>query len=147
MLFHQALQGHTCRLGVCLVALGWDGPQPLFPLPMRPPNPVLPAPGLQICPLFAALPVDVQNVAFEPAYHDHRKVILATNIAETAVTINGIRYVIDTGFVKVRSKPVQAFSHAGCVKLTSCMVLDTKQQPGFVASLPLELACWEHVFV
>jgi len=32
-----------------------------------------------------------------------RKVVLATNIAETSVTIDGIKYVIDCGFVKIRS--------------------------------------------
>lgn len=39
---------------------------------------------------------------FEPAPEGHRKVILATNIAETSITISGVRYVIDTGFVKAR---------------------------------------------
>jgi HrpA-like RNA helicase len=37
---------------------------------------------------------------FEPAPSGTRKVILATNIAETSITINGIRYVIDTGLHK-----------------------------------------------
>jgi hypothetical protein len=37
---------------------------------------------------------------FEPAPFGTRKVILATNIAETSITINGIRYVIDTGLHK-----------------------------------------------
>ena len=57
---------------------------------------------MQICPLFAALPQDQQLLAFRPPPPNTRKLILATNIAETSVTINGIRYVIDSGWVKVR---------------------------------------------
>lgn len=54
---------------------------------------------LKIVPLFAALPPESQQLAFqrEPGT---RKVILSTNIAETAVTIEGIRFVVDCGFVK-----------------------------------------------
>jgi HrpA-like RNA helicase len=52
--------------------------------------------------MFAALPVEKQAKVFEPAPLDTRKVILATNIAETSITINGVRYVIDTGKFKMR---------------------------------------------
>lgn len=58
---------------------------------------------LLVCPLFAAMPPAQQMKAFEPADADTRKVILATNIAETSVTINGVRHVIDTGLVKQRT--------------------------------------------
>lgn len=52
-------------------------------------------------PLYSGLPYEEQMRAFEPAPRGTRKVILATNIAETSVTINGVVYVIDSGFVKV----------------------------------------------
>lgn len=52
-------------------------------------------------PLYSGLPYEEQMRAFEPAPRGTRKVILATNIAETSVTINGVVYVIDAGFVKV----------------------------------------------
>jgi hypothetical protein len=55
-----------------------------------------------VCPIFAALPTEEQVKAFEKAPPGSRKVILATNIAETSITINGIKYVIDTGVVKAR---------------------------------------------
>eukprot|EP00736_Rhodelphis_marinus_P008056 Rmarinus@m.5643 len=57
---------------------------------------------LVVCPLYAALPPEEQMKAFESAPKDTRKVVLATNIAETSVTIDGIVYVVDSGLVKVR---------------------------------------------
>jgi ATP-dependent RNA helicase DHX8/PRP22 len=66
--------------------------------------PKLPADGptLLVCPIYAALSPEQQLKVFEPAPPRTRKVILATNIAETSITINGIRYVIDTGVSKIR---------------------------------------------
>jgi len=54
-------------------------------------------------PIFASLPFDQQELVFEPAPPGCRKVVLATNIAETSITIPGIRYVIDTGFMKLKA--------------------------------------------
>ncbi|KAK9828750.1 hypothetical protein WJX72_001917 [[Myrmecia] bisecta] len=58
--------------------------------------------SLAILPLFAALPPDQQARVFQPAPVGARKVILATNIAETSITVPGVRFTIDTGFVKTR---------------------------------------------
>ena len=55
----------------------------------------------QVVPLYANLPNHLQLKAFEKS--DVRKVILATNIAETSVTINNIRYIIDWGLCKIKS--------------------------------------------
>ena len=58
---------------------------------------------IQPLPLYAGLPTDQQLYVFSPAAESTRKVICATNIAEASVTVPGILYVIDTGFVKLRS--------------------------------------------
>lgn len=58
------------------------------------------APELMICPIYANLPTDLQNRIFEPTPPKVRKVVLATNIAETSLTIENIVYVIDPGYVK-----------------------------------------------
>lgn len=55
---------------------------------------------LLICPIYANLPSDLQSKIFEPTPDGARKVVLATNIAETSLTIDGITYVIDPGYVK-----------------------------------------------
>ncbi|XP_051138869.1 pre-mRNA-splicing factor ATP-dependent RNA helicase DEAH10-like isoform X1 [Andrographis paniculata] len=59
--------------------------------------------NLLVVPIFASLPSEKQMKVFMPAPTGFRKVILATNIAETSVTIPGIKYVIDPGMVKVRT--------------------------------------------
>lgn len=59
--------------------------------------------GLMIViPLYASLPPAQQLRVFQPAPKGCRKVILSTNIAETSITISGIKYVIDTGMVKAK---------------------------------------------
>ncbi|PBP15338.1 helicase associated domain-containing protein [Diplocarpon rosae] len=55
---------------------------------------------LLVCPIYANLPSELQSKIFEPTPNGARKVVLATNIAETSLTIDGIVYVIDPGFVK-----------------------------------------------
>ena len=59
---------------------------------------------IQPLPLYAGLPTDQQMAVFEPAEPGSRKVILSTNIAEASVTIDGIRFVVDCGFVKVSAR-------------------------------------------
>ncbi|KAI8996726.1 P-loop containing nucleoside triphosphate hydrolase protein [Gaertneriomyces semiglobifer] len=51
-------------------------------------------------PLYSAMETPEQGTIFEPAPEGVRKVIFATNIAQTSITVPGIRYVIDSGFVK-----------------------------------------------
>ncbi|XP_043706537.1 pre-mRNA-splicing factor ATP-dependent RNA helicase DEAH1 [Telopea speciosissima] len=58
---------------------------------------------LIICPIYANLPTELQAKIFEPTPEYARKVVLATNIAETSLTIDGIKYVIDPGFCKMKS--------------------------------------------
>lgn len=58
------------------------------------------SPELIILPVYSALPSEMQSKIFEPAAPGSRKVIIATNIAETSLTIDGIFYVVDPGFVK-----------------------------------------------
>ncbi|KAI6676907.1 hypothetical protein NL676_037703 [Syzygium grande] len=53
--------------------------------------------------IFSSLPSEKQMRVFAPTHPGFREVILATNIAETSVTIPGIKYVVDPGFVKARS--------------------------------------------
>ncbi|OAY52006.1 probable pre-mRNA-splicing factor ATP-dependent RNA helicase DEAH5 [Manihot esculenta] len=57
-------------------------------------------PELIILPVYSALPGEVQSRIFEPAPTGKRKVVVATNIAEASLTIDGIFYVIDPGFMK-----------------------------------------------
>ncbi|XP_062179800.1 pre-mRNA-splicing factor ATP-dependent RNA helicase DEAH1-like [Phragmites australis] len=58
---------------------------------------------LVICPIYANLPTELQAKIFELTPPGARKVVLSTNIAETSLTIDGISYVVDPGFCKVKS--------------------------------------------
>ncbi|OJJ50586.1 hypothetical protein ASPZODRAFT_56692 [Penicilliopsis zonata CBS 506.65] len=59
-------------------------------------------PKVLVLPLFAALPQAAQQRVFLPAPPRTRKIILATNIAETSVTVSGVRYVVDCGKAKIK---------------------------------------------
>ncbi len=54
-------------------------------------------PELIILPVYSALPSEMQSRIFDPAPPGSRKVVIATNIAETSLTIDGIYYVVDPG--------------------------------------------------
>lgn len=56
--------------------------------------------ALEVVPLHGSLSLDEQRRAFRPAREGQRKVILATNVAETSVTVPGVGVVIDSGLVR-----------------------------------------------
>ncbi|WP_175500287.1 ATP-dependent helicase HrpB [Bradyrhizobium sp. NFR13] len=57
--------------------------------------------SIEIVPLFGALDAGVQDRAIQPAPKGQRKVVLATSIAETSLTIEGVRIVVDSGVARV----------------------------------------------
>jgi ATP-dependent helicase HrpA len=57
-------------------------------------------PGVEVLPLFARLSQQQQDEVFAP--HSARRIVLATNIAETSLTVPGIRYVIDAGTARIK---------------------------------------------
>ncbi|MDY4313998.1 ATP-dependent helicase HrpB [Pectobacterium actinidiae] len=61
-----------------------------------------------LCPLYGALTLAEQQKAILPAESGRRKVVLATNIAETSLTIEGIRLVVDSGLERVASFDVKS---------------------------------------
>lgn len=75
----------------------------------------------EILPLYGRLSAAEQHRVFEPGKPGHRRVVLATNVAETSLTVPGIRYVVDAGTARIsryssRSKvqrlPIEAISQA-----------------------------------
>ena len=77
------------------------------------------SPGLEVLPLFARLTMEEQARVFAP--HTGQRVVLATNVAETSLTVPGIRYVVDPGFArisrysartKVQRLPIEPISQA-----------------------------------
>ncbi|MEX0775289.1 MAG: DUF3418 domain-containing protein [Phycisphaeraceae bacterium] len=76
-------------------------------------------PNVELMPLYARLPPDQQMRIFQP--HRGRRIVLATNVAETSLTVPGIRYVIDSGLArlsrysprhKVQRLPIEEISRA-----------------------------------
>ncbi|HEX4795021.1 MAG TPA: ATP-dependent RNA helicase HrpA [Humisphaera sp.] len=76
-------------------------------------------PKVEILPLYARLSADDQNLVFQP--HGRARIVLATNVAETSLTVPGIKYVIDPGYArisrysartKVQRLPIEKISRA-----------------------------------
>lgn len=79
--------------------------------------------GTEILPLYARLPTAEQHKVFQP--HTGRRVVLATNVAETSLTVPGVRYVIDPGTArisrysrrtKVQRLPIEPISQASAAQ-------------------------------
>jgi ATP-dependent helicase HrpB len=58
-------------------------------------------PGIVLAPLYGSLDMKEQDLALAPAPKGRRKVVLATSIAETSITIEGVRVVVDSGLARV----------------------------------------------
>jgi len=127
--------------------------------------------NVQLAPLYGQLSAAAQDAAIEPAPHNKRKVVLASAIAETSLTIEGIRVVIDAGLMRVlrfdpnsglsrlETRPVsqaaadQRCGRAGRLQAGVCVRLWNEHQPLIAQSaaeileadltpLVLELAQW-----
>lgn len=59
-------------------------------------------PPLAVLPIYSQLPSDLQAKIFEKAPDGVRKCVVATNIAETSLTVDGIRFVVDGGYCKLK---------------------------------------------
>uniref|UniRef100_A0A1D1XQH4 RNA helicase n=1 Tax=Anthurium amnicola TaxID=1678845 RepID=A0A1D1XQH4_9ARAE len=110
--------------------------------------------GLLILPLYSGLPRAEQDLVFSPTPKGKRKVIIATNIAETSLTLEGVVYVVDSGFSKQRFyNPIsdienlvvapiskasarQRAGRAGRVRPGKCFRLYTEEY--FVKEMPAE---------
>ena len=60
------------------------------------------SPPLLVLPMYSQLPADLQAKIFEAAPKGVRKCIVSTNVAETSLTVDGIKYVIDSGYCKLK---------------------------------------------
>ena len=83
-------------------------------------HPLRPTHRVDVIPLFARLSADEQQRVFDP-HPGRRRIILATNVAETSLTVPGIKYVIDSGVarisrysprIKVQRLPIEPISQA-----------------------------------
>lgn len=83
---------------------------------------------LIVLPIYANLPSDMQAKIFEPTPPGGRKVVVATNIAETSLTIDGIVYVIDPGFTK--QKTYNAKTGMESLLVTPCSKASADQRAG-----------------
>jgi ATP-dependent helicase HrpB len=76
-------------------------------------------PAIDVVPLFGALEADLQDRAIAPASAGRRKIVLATSIAETSLTIEGVRIVIDSGLARVpRYEPAVGLTRLETVRVS-----------------------------
>src|SRR5689334_5074478 len=88
-------------------------------------------PATEIVPLFGALDAAVQDRAIAPAPKGSRKVVLATSIAETSLTIEGVRIVVDSGLARVpRYEPDIALTRLETVRASRAAVDQRRGRAG-----------------
>lgn len=76
-------------------------------------------PGMEVLPLYGNLSVEEQDRVFQPHAPEVRRVILATSIAETSITIPSVRIVIDSGWMRIpRFSPANGMNRLETVRVT-----------------------------
>ncbi|WP_333591238.1 ATP-dependent helicase HrpB [Brevundimonas sp.] len=76
-------------------------------------------PSVEIAPLYGAMDKAAQDQAIEPAAPGRRKVVLATSVAETSLTIEGVRVVVDSGLSRVpRFDPASGLTRLATVRVS-----------------------------
>lgn len=100
------------------------------------------AEDVDLCPLYGALSLEQQQKAIQPSSAGRRKVVLATNIAETSLTIEGIRLVVDSGL----ERSAQFDPRSGLTRLVTQRISQASmtQRAGRAGRLEAGL-CW-HLF-
>ncbi|KAK4688722.1 pre-mRNA-splicing factor ATP-dependent RNA helicase DHX38/PRP16, partial [Tremellales sp. Uapishka_1] len=109
-------------------------------------------PPLAILPIYSQMPADLQAKIFQPTADGRRKVVVATNIAETSLTLDGILYVVDAGYSKLKiynpkvgmdALQITPISQANCGQRTGRA---GRTGPGFCYRLYTELAYLNELF-
>ena len=90
--------------------------------------------GTTIYPLYGMLPMEEQRKAISPSGKGERKVVLATPVAETSLTIEGVRIVVDSGFCKkMVFDRKSGLSHLQTVRISMDMAVQRSGRAGRVA--------------
>lgn len=92
------------------------------------------SPNTMICPLYGMLSFEQQRQAIASSPEGKRKIVLATSIAETSLTIEGIRIVIDSGFCRrMMTDQRTGLSHLETVRISNDMAIQRRGRAGRVA--------------
>jgi ATP-dependent helicase HrpB len=90
--------------------------------------------GTRIAPLYGDLDLAAQDAAIRPSPAGERKIVLATSIAETSLTIEGVRVVIDGGLARVpRFEPASGMTRLETVRVSQAAAEQRKGRAGRVA--------------
>ena len=96
-------------------------------------------PELIILPVYSSLPSEMQTRIFDPAPPGTRKCVIATNIAEASLTIDGIYYVVDPGFAKQKARAsaqTRCASHSAARAATNAWLRHGRHLPFSVLQRP-----------
>ncbi|HEY7609801.1 MAG TPA: ATP-dependent helicase HrpB [Alphaproteobacteria bacterium] len=91
-------------------------------------------PGTKVAPLYGDLDLAAQEAAIRPSPAGERKIVLATSIAETSLTIEGVRVVVDSGLARIpRFEPASGMTRLETVRVSQASAEQRRGRAGRVA--------------